>query len=286
VTVNASYTIGAAAVPLFIGVEEGFYRAQGLDVHTQVVTNSAAAVAGLTSGQLQFATGAIVTLMQAYSEGIPIELIGPQTAFARGTQCLLARSGTTLAQVHTVALNSLGGTSQLTNEIWMRNRGVSPSTINYIAIPYSGELTALRNGTVDAADIDEPFLAEGLTQGGLTCIGDDSVEAGPYGAASSFWFTSRSFAQQNPQVIEEFADGLLRANLYSGTHPAAEYAADEQITGVTPAEAQSTVFYGYPTAINLGVLQRLASRGYQLGLISTQITVKDMFWPGVRYTRI
>lgn len=284
--VSASYVVSASAVPLFVGLQQGFYAAHGLDVHPQVVTASSAAVAGVASGQLQFASGAIVTLMQAYSQGIQIELVGPEVSTTKGSICILAKTGTTLAHVRTIALNSLGGTGQLSDEMWLKSRAIDLHSIQYVAVPYSAQLSAIANGTVDAGVIDQPFLSQALTQGGFSCLGDDTIETGPYGSAAAFWFTSRSYAEQNPQVVKQFTAALLRSNVYSATHPGAEQAADSQITGVSASAAASTQFFGYPTAVNLGVLQRIASLGYQFGLIQNQVTVKDMFWPGVRFTRI
>jgi NitT/TauT family transport system substrate-binding protein len=285
-TVNVSYVVSSSAVPLFVGVKAGFYAAQGLDVHSQPVAGSAAAVAGVTSGQLQFATGAAVTLVQAYASGIPIEIIGPEVATTKGVTCLLAQTGTKLAQVHSIGLNTLAGSAQLANEMWLHGRGIDHTAIHYLAIPTANMVSILASGSIDAAVVTQPFVAQALAKGGFSCLGDDGVEYGPYGTASAFWFTSQSFARQNPQIVKAFSTALLRSNRYSATHLDAEIAADEQLTGTPLAPGVATQFFGYPTGINLGVLQRTASYGFQYGLIQSQVTVKNMLWPGIRFTRI
>jgi NitT/TauT family transport system substrate-binding protein len=224
--------------------------------------------------------------MQAFAAGIPIEIIGPEVATTKGVACLLARSGTKLAQVHTIGLNTLAGSGQLSNEMWLRSRGIDRATVHYLAIPTANLASAVANGSIDAAVVTQPFLSQALSNGGFSCLGDDAIEGGPYGTASGFWFTSQSFVQQNPQVVKAFATALLRSNRYSATHLDAEADADAQITGVTLSQAVSTQFFGYPTAVNLGVLQRIASYGFEYGLIQAQVTVENMLWPGVRFTRI
>ena len=60
---------------MFVAMEKGFFKAEGLDLETLPLAGGAPIINGVTSGDLQFGWSNVISLYQAHVEGFDFKLI-------------------------------------------------------------------------------------------------------------------------------------------------------------------------------------------------------------------
>ena len=55
---------------MFVAMEKGFFKAEGLELETVPMAGGAVIVQGVTSGDLQFGWTNVISLYQAFAEGL------------------------------------------------------------------------------------------------------------------------------------------------------------------------------------------------------------------------
>src|SRR5262245_14940029 len=77
-TVKMSYVNALDNAPLFVGVDRGYWQANGVELELTPVQSSADAIAFLANGQLDVAMGSIaVPLFNAVNQGMDVRIIAP-----------------------------------------------------------------------------------------------------------------------------------------------------------------------------------------------------------------
>ena len=66
--------------PIYLGVEQGFFKDRKMDVEIVQTTGGAAAVPGVVSGDFQFAFANITSLLLAQSTGLPLKVVASGNA--------------------------------------------------------------------------------------------------------------------------------------------------------------------------------------------------------------
>src|SRR4029450_6782540 len=70
---------------LFVRVEKGFFKTEGLELETVPMAGGAVIVQGVTSGDLQFGWTNVISLYQAHAEGFDFKLIAGGATNVRGS---------------------------------------------------------------------------------------------------------------------------------------------------------------------------------------------------------
>src|SRR5690554_4211016 len=70
---------------MFMAMEKGFFKAEGLDLETVPMAGGAVIVQGVTSGDLQFGWTNVISLYQAHVAGFDFKLIAGGATNVRGT---------------------------------------------------------------------------------------------------------------------------------------------------------------------------------------------------------
>jgi NitT/TauT family transport system substrate-binding protein len=74
-----SIKVGAIPIvdvaPIYLGVEQGFFKSEGLDVKLELAQGGAAIVPAVMSGQYQFGFSNTTSLLLASSQGLPLKVL-------------------------------------------------------------------------------------------------------------------------------------------------------------------------------------------------------------------
>ena len=108
--------------PLYLGIEKGFFREEGIEVEPSVAQSGNEIATALVSGDLQFAFLGYVPAASAASRGLPLKLVanadnGAETAEEEWTQIMVSedspiREPKDLAG-QTIAVNALKGVGEV-----------------------------------------------------------------------------------------------------------------------------------------------------------------------------
>lgn len=218
--VGASSTDATAGA--FYGLDQGLYKAAGLDVTITANRNTGALAAALSAGSLDVIVGSIVPIAQAVQSGIDLRTIAPGQVYDGGpTQAPMAVTngskivnGAGLAG-KTVAVNGLRDLSHLFAVAWIDANGGDSTTVKIVEIPFPAMTAALVEGRVDAAQLVEPFAS--AARGKVTLLNDSMPAIGSHYMVTGM-FSKLTWLDANRDTARRFASATLRANAWANGH--------------------------------------------------------------------
>jgi NitT/TauT family transport system substrate-binding protein len=212
-------------VDLHLADSKGYFKEVGLKTDIKVLTAGSDAVPQLLNNSLQFAAVDVATAITAVAQGLPIEVVAPNTVgsageFGYGGVMVSPASGVTSPAGlvgKTVAVNQIDGTAMILTEATLANDGVDPTKVNFTEVAPPELLTTLIAGRSDAAVLGEPGVAAAKDQKMIHLFNPE--ENTIPGTATFVYITTTDFASKNPDVVKSFTSALLKGHVYANAHP-------------------------------------------------------------------
>lgn len=282
ITVGVLPIVDTAAI--YLGVDQGFYEEEGLDVELEVASGGAAVVPGITSGSYQYGFSNAVSVMVARDKGLPLTIVSaavgstgdPESdmgAIMMGPEGDYADAGD--LEGATVAVNNVASIGTVLVSHVVEKNGGDPSTIEFVELGFPDMPAALERGEVDAAWIFEPFItiASGTGSQVLTHL---LVETDP-DLMLSVYFADEGWVAENPEVHEKFVNATQRSLDFADEHPERV----REILGVyteMPDEVrEQVVLPRYPSEIDVDSLELLAELAQKHGgLVGEDFDVQEV----------
>jgi len=202
---------------MFVAMEKGFFKAEGLELETVPMAGGAVIVQGVTSGDLQFGWTNVISLYQAYVEGFDFKLIAGGATNVRGsneTNAIVVGKDSSIKNAKdlegkTVAVNTLNNIVHLMAMAWVDKNGGTSSKIKFVEIPFPQMEPALVAGKVDAISVQEPFAAVAARKP------ETRVLSNPWGDVTAkfliaSWFASEKWIQKNKSTAQAFVRAINR----------------------------------------------------------------------------
>lgn len=218
-TVQLAPSLGPSS--LLLGIDRGTFKDKGLEIETKPYAPDSS-VPLVLNGQTEIGFNGIGAIITARSKGLPLKIIGATaieggTADTNSTAVVASKaSGVTAFKElagKKVGVNALGGDAQAHAAGLIDADGGDSQSVQWQAIPFPGQVAALKGGQVDAILTVAPFTSQAVADGN-TYLGPFSPEG--YGAG--VWFTSDSYLEKNGETVTKFLAALQEANDYSNAH--------------------------------------------------------------------
>jgi NitT/TauT family transport system substrate-binding protein len=216
----------ANAAPMYLGMQKGFFEAEGLKIKPHVGEGGAALIPALMSNQDQFAFVGVIPAITAVAKSLPIKIVTSSDDAAateeRDWQTLVVPKGSSIHGVDdlpgkTIAVNALRGLAEVVISRSLEKQGVDYHKVKLLEIPFPEMPAALEDHRVDAALLTEPFLSAVLARGG-TQIDAPSVETLP-SFPNGVYVASAKYIQQNADVVDRFSRAMNKSLDYAQAHP-------------------------------------------------------------------
>ncbi|MDO8382592.1 MAG: ABC transporter substrate-binding protein [Microbacterium sp.] len=211
----------AELAPFYIAIEDGIFDEHGLVVEPTQASGGASLITSLASGELQFIYSNYVSMLQASSRGIPLEIVRENDRPGAQAIYVLPDSGITTPTDlagKSIAVNSLGNIMELTSRAALEDAGVDLDTVTFVEIPPPNMTAALEQGQVDAAWLVEPFVTLASGSLGVTVAADvfggDAADLPIAG-----WATTPQFASENAETVDAFIAALDEASAIAVDDP-------------------------------------------------------------------
>jgi NitT/TauT family transport system substrate-binding protein len=202
---------------LFVAMEKGFFKAEGLELETLPLAGGAPIINGVVSGDLQFGWTNVISLYQARTEGFDFKLV------AGGATNVKAKNESHAIQVakaspiktakdlegKTVAVNTLNNIVHLMAMAWIDKNGGSSSKVKFVEVPFPQMEATLSAGKVDAISVHEPFATAALEKGGARALAQPWGEVLPKFLIAS-WFASEKWLAKNKETGQAFVRAIGR----------------------------------------------------------------------------
>jgi NitT/TauT family transport system substrate-binding protein len=215
----------ADLAPLYLGMDQGYFKAEKLTIKPAVAEGGAAIVPAVMSGDNQIGFSNVTSLMLAQEQNLPIKPLAAGVSGAASEDeawdALLAPKGgaADLKQLagKKVAVNTLKNLPEVAVRNSLEQAGVDPSKVQFVEIPFPDVPAALESKRVDAAFAVEPFVGASLAAGAKK-LATPFEEVAPDLTIAQY-FTSEKYAQENPDVVERFKRAMNKSLEYASNNP-------------------------------------------------------------------
>ena len=273
----------ANALPLTLGINKGFFAAQGLDIKQTILQSGNDIVLAMANNQANIGYVGYVPAMIARTSGIPITIIAASevegTSLQDNWQDILVKGSSSIqspAQLagKTIAVNALKGVGEVVIRSALKKIGVDPNSVNLVAIPFPAMRTALNNGQVDAIWVPEPFLTQGTSLDGDRVVMAPGPTLGRY-FPNGGYVARDDWVAQNPQLAKAFQTAMNQSLSYAQAHP-------EEVTPLLPAGTPSNIHLPtWSPLIDRVQLLTLAKDAKEFGVITTLPNFTKLISPTV-----
>ena len=211
VTLKVGVIPSADVAPLYVGIKQGFFEAEGLKVEPQLAEGGAAIIPSVLSGDYQFGFSNTTSLIIAASKQLPVQIVSQGVLAGTGPDdawdAIVVRKGAdikTAADLEgkSVAVNTLNNIGPVTINNWVERNGGDYTKIKYVEVPFPDMGAALEAGRVDAAFTVEPAFS-GALAGGATTLFHSYEEVAPNMTVATY-FASDQYIAENKDVVERF----------------------------------------------------------------------------------
>jgi NitT/TauT family transport system substrate-binding protein len=212
--------------PFFVGIEKGYFKEEGINLKLERLAGGADMLVQTAAGNFDIGSGGIgAAVFNAAGAAIgqkrdvPFEIVAPlHSEKAPVTTPLVVskdrfESGeltkVTDLKGKKVSINARGASTEYWLERALVKGGLNFKDITLMTVPFQDVAAALKNKSIDAAMLGEPFTTQGEDNNLVQVLSEDFVNGDqPTGV---YW--NRNWAKEHP----ELAAGFLRAYLKSVT---------------------------------------------------------------------
>lgn len=197
------------------GLDEGIFEDHGLNVEITEGQGAAAMLPAVQTGDMDFAVGNALSVLTAVDQGLDMRLLtGYSHSYTEGDDIngVVVRSDDDIQgwddlEGRDVAVNVLNGQGDLTIMEAVAQDGGDPDSLGLTEIDFPEMTGQLERGNVDAVWLPEPFLSQTLAEDDFELLGHPNQEVIP-GLPTMHSFTSAQFAEQNPELTEQFQEAM------------------------------------------------------------------------------
>src|SRR6266508_1885098 len=216
VTVNVVGLNIANGLPPDLGIKQGFFEQQGIEISRRFLQSGNDIVLALSNNQGDIGYVGWVPAMIGRTQRIPLVALTASdvegTSVADNWQNILVKGSSSIRTPadlagKTIAVNALKGVGEVMIKAALKKVGVDPGSIKLVALPFPTMRTALRNGQVDAIWTPEPFMSQALNLDGARIV----MAPGP--VLGRFWpigtYVARSsWVRANPGLARRFRTAI------------------------------------------------------------------------------
>lgn len=290
--INVS-TIGISTdAGISLGVDQGYFKKQGLSIHTSVVANPAAGIAAVQSGHVALAYSPSISVLTALSNGIKLKVIAAADGYPADTMSLknpgsvddtavytTPGSGITRAKDlvgKTVAVPALKAQLQINIASAVKKDGGNPNDVHWVVLDFPSAVAALKSGKVQAAGLVDPFTSQAKANGDKLLL-NPGVSFFRQGAVG-LWVTNAKEAQ-NKSLMKKLQTAIYQSNAYADAHIEKADVRAAQITKVSLSVIKEGAPEYWPTTIKTSDIQRANKQLAGLGDLPKPVSLAGVIFP-------
>ncbi|NOT07601.1 MAG: ABC transporter substrate-binding protein [Gemmatimonadales bacterium] len=246
-TLKIGYIAISECLPLYVGIDQGFFEDEGLQIELESMAGGSRILEALTSQSIDIGFTNVVSLILQRTKGadfFPLVAATYETKEAQN-HALIVRSGDSLrigSSRVVIAVNTTHNIEELMVRLYLRKIGIDASTVDFRPIAFPQMLPSLESKGVAAVSIVEPFISVAKAGSGF------AVQANHYLSVSdrtlvATYVTSSVIDQAKHDALESFVRAMERAIEFIKSH---EPEARQALTKFTRLSADAIPSIGLP----------------------------------------
>jgi NitT/TauT family transport system substrate-binding protein len=270
--------------PIWLGVDKGFFKDEGLDVTVQVTSGGAAAVPGVVSGTYDFAFGNLVSVMVAQDKGLDLRYVanGNSTAGDPDFGAVIVNPDSPIKSPKdlsgkTVSVNNLQNIGDTTIRTVVDADGGDGASVKFVEVGFPDAEAALTNKQVDAAWILDPFF-HGALDHGARLVTYNFSDFDPNLDIAGY-FTLGKTITEKPDLVKHFVAAMNKSLEYADANHDEVKRIVTTYTKMTMDQLDDIVIPKYNVDFNKEADQKLADAALKYGTIAKPLDVSTIL-PG------
>jgi NitT/TauT family transport system substrate-binding protein len=232
---------------VYYGVQSGIFRRYGVEVKPTIVSSGAAAAAAIAGGSADVAYTNVLSLIQAYRRGIPLEIVSPGVVVLseRPFTATLVLKDSPISSGRDLDGKTIGSTSlqdinAAATLAWIDKTGGDSRSARLIEVPGSVAVAALKEHRADAVTLNEPLVSQALATGAVRVL------CHPYDAIAkrleaAVFVAPRPTIEKNADAMRRFARAMHEAQEYTNTHLPETVDLVASYSGISAADVAKSV---------------------------------------------
>lgn len=260
--------------PIYLGVEEGLFEKEGLELTLTLAQGGAAIVPAITSGQMDFGFSNVTSMIVARSKGLPLKMVAAGANTTGNVEddfaAVMTKPDSGIKEVadlvgKKVGVNTLNNISDSTISEAVKQAGGDPAGVDFVEMPFPDMVGQLAKGNVDAIAAVEPFvtIAEGDGNERVFSNYAEPVED----LTVAVYFTSDQYVQQNPETTEKFVRAMKASLEFADANPDRVREILPTYTSLEPNVIEKLTLPKFPTEVNADSIEEVARISLDRGLI-------------------
>lgn len=265
------------SVPLYLGIEQGFFADEGLNVKVEIAESGSAIIPSVINGESPIGYANVISDLAAIDEGLDVRFVvnccGTGTDVKKDTSNIFVLEDSKIQGPEDlpgkrIAVNSLKNLGDVTIPVALQKKGIDPKDIEWVPMNYSDMGAALERGDVDAIWQVDPFRTLAL-DAGYRPILSNFVEAIP-DTTLGYYITSGKFADANPEVLQKFQRAMSEANEYATEHPDEFRKLAVEKIKLDPAVADKINIAVFKPGLDIESLKTMGAHAKEFGIIKEE----------------
>ncbi|UWX97821.1 ABC transporter substrate-binding protein [Arthrobacter zhaoxinii] len=263
--------------PIYLGVEQGFFEDEGLELTLTPAQGGAAIVPAVTSGQMAFGFSNVTSMIVGKSKGLPIRMVAPGASTTGDVDAdfasVMTLPGSGIEETADLAgkrvgVNTLNNISDSTISEAVKQAGGDYESIEFVEMQFPDMPAQLDAGNVDAIAAVEPFVTITEAQGAVPVFSNYAEPIKDLTVA--VYFTSDQYAQENPETLDKFVRAMTASLEYADANPDEVRAVLPTYTSLEPDVIEQLTLPRYYGEINQDSLEEVMRISLDRGLIEEE----------------
>jgi NitT/TauT family transport system substrate-binding protein len=285
-TVKVGYITIADCAQLYVGIEKGFFKEEGLIIEPVGMAGGAKILEALsaTTNPIDIGFSNVVSLILARDAGLNFIALtgGPIEDSTHKEHAILVKNDSPIKvpqdlRGKTIALNTRKNIDEIFVREYLEKNGVNSDEVTFIEIPFPNMESVLLSGDVDAVAAIEPFVSIPLLHGNTRVLDYNYLILEPKVEISTY-VVSETWLKNNKKIAERFIRAFNKATDYAIANENEVRTIITKYTKIDEKQAQQIEIPTFGKKLSATSLQGMADKVYKRGWIKTQLNVSTIIY--------
>jgi len=274
----------AESAQLYVGIEKGFFKQEGLEIEILSLAGGAKILEALAAGSIDIGFSNVVSLILARASGlrfIALTGAGIEDRDHKIHAILIPKDSPITNAMDlegkTIALNTRKNIDDLFVREWLEKKKVDPDKVKFIEFPFPNMESVLLSGDVDAVAAVEPFVTFALLHGNSKVLDYNYLAIEPTVEITAY-VVSEDWIQKKPAIADKFIRAFDKATDYVLAHESEVRMIITKYTKLDETQAQQITLPTFGKKLTVYELQKMADKLYKRGWIEKSIDVSSIVY--------
>jgi NitT/TauT family transport system substrate-binding protein len=270
------------ALTAVIADQQGFFKAEGLEVEITLFQSGALAVPVLQSGRIDIAMSNTVATLQAIEHGLDGVVLAP-AAVVRSTPpdtttAIVVRKDEVKSfkdlEGKRMGVNVINSTAWLHTVAALELHGADHTKVRFVEVPFPQMNDPLLNGQIDATTQVEPFRSALMATGKAEIISWPYVETAPKSDITQY-LALAPWVEKNHDVAVRFARAVIKGAEFAKANEAVTREINAAYTKLNPALKDKVLLPEFGTSVNVAGMGRTMELMQKYGTLQKPIDISN-----------